>query len=159
MADEGVAKGEEWMLRAFRLGDADVASLLLQEAPEASKWSPEALRDCLKYPGFFAFVTERAGAICGFILGRRLEDEGEILNLAVSRTYRRKGVATAMTNELLGTFREQGVSREFLEVRESNAGAIAFYERLGFRRTGTRPGYYHHPEEAALVLVLGLKNS
>ncbi len=49
-------------------------------------------------------------------------------------------------------FRVRHVSRLFLEVRESNKGGIAFYEKHGFLKTGRRAGYYHHPDEAAIVM-------
>ena len=59
--------------------------------------------------------------------------------------------ALALLQELLRRFEESGVSRVFLEVRESNKGAMAFYERAGFQRAGRREGYYQDPREAALV--------
>jgi ribosomal-protein-alanine N-acetyltransferase len=78
-------------------------------------------------------------------------DEAELLNLAVREECRRQGEGRALLVELRRRFAESGVSRVFLEVRESNLGAIAFYERMGFRRSGRREGYYLEPQEAALV--------
>jgi ribosomal-protein-alanine N-acetyltransferase len=45
-----------------------------------------------------------------------------------------------------------GASRVFLEVRQSNTDARAFYATLGFLEVGRRRGYYRDPAEDALVL-------
>jgi ribosomal protein S18 acetylase RimI-like enzyme len=52
----------------------------------------------------------------------------------------------------LEQLRRRGVNKLFLEVRESNEAGIAFYEKMGFAKTGRRPGYYREPEEAALLM-------
>ena len=96
-------------------------------------------------------MSERGGKASGFILGRMVGDEAEVLNLAVGVEYRRQGEGGALLKELLRRFAESGVSRVFLEVRESNGGAMAFYEREGFRRKGRREDYYQDPREAAQV--------
>ena len=44
----------------------------------------------------------------------------------------------------------------FLEVRESNQSAIAFYAKHGFNKMGRRASYYHDPEEAAIVMEIKL---
>jgi ribosomal-protein-alanine N-acetyltransferase len=102
-------------------------------------------------PGAVALMSKRAGRPTGFVLGRLVADEAEVLNLAVCEECRRQGEGRALVEELLRRFAESGVSRVFLEVRESNLGAIDFYERMGFRQSGRREDYYREPQEAALV--------
>jgi [ribosomal protein S18]-alanine N-acetyltransferase len=97
--------------------------------------------------------------IAGFISGRRVLDEGEISNLAVRSEMRRKGVGKTLVEALLEVFSRAEVVQVFLEVRESNAAAIAFYRILGFCQIGKRAGYYRNPAEAALVLALTRSSS
>ena len=77
----------------------------------------------------------------------------ESLAEAASRANRRAGVATSLVTALMRIYSQRGVRKIFLEVRESNEGAIAFYEGLGFRQVGRRPDYYREPGEAALILA------
>jgi ribosomal-protein-alanine N-acetyltransferase len=76
----------------------------------------------------------------------------EILNLAVEAALRRRGVASRLLEAALAFARVAGVKTAFLEVRSSNAGAIALYEGHGFAPAGHRPRYYSDPPEDALVL-------
>ena len=116
------------------------------------------IRELLDGGGVSGFIAERAGRATGFILGREVLDEAEILNLAVARANRRCGEGTSLTRRMVESFAGRGVRRVFLEVRESNVGAVAFYERLGFRKVGRREGYYSSPGEAALILEHSTNN-
>lgn len=151
MRAEGQQRKEEFLVREFRAEDAAQASDILLAAKEAASWSSQGLLDFMTLPGAVALVSERGGKPTGFILGRMTLDEAEVLNLAVRSDYRRQGEGRALLKELLWRFAESGVSRVFLEVRESNCGAMAFYERGGFHRMGRREGYYQDPREAAVV--------
>jgi [ribosomal protein S18]-alanine N-acetyltransferase len=93
------------------------------------------------------------------VVGRQVLDEAEILNLAVTTGMRRQGEGRALVSHILQRFAEHTVSRVFLEVRESNTGAIAFYRGLGFQAVGTRRDYYRDPTEAAMVMELWLRKS
>ena len=157
-ADEQRSSGI-W-LRAFRgEQDAAQAAAILRDTAEATVWSETGLRKMSDLSGVTAFVSGTEGELSGILIGRRAADEGEILNLAVSRGKRWAGEGGRLVRALLEEYRLQGVSRVFLEVRESNAGAIAFYERLGFRAVGRRNAYYQRPSEAALVMELRLVKS
>jgi len=139
------------VVRDFRGGDAAAASEILREAREAATWSIQALIEFMPLSGVVALMSERAGKPTGFVLGRLVADEAEVLNLAVREGFRRQGEGRALLEGLLRRFAESGVSRVFLEVRESNRGAMGFYERMGFRQSGRREDYYREPREAALV--------
>jgi ribosomal-protein-alanine N-acetyltransferase len=145
-------KREAVVIRPFRVEDAAAASEILLEAPEAAAWSASMIRELIASAGVSSFIAERAGRATGFILGREVLDEGEILNLAVSKAHRRHGEGTSLTRELMKSFAARGVHRVFLEVRESNLPAIAFYQKLGFAQVGRREGYYREPVEAARIL-------
>jgi len=151
MVAEGRKRENEFVVREFRLADATQASEILLTVREAASWSSQGLAEFMTQPGVLALISERDGKATGFVLGRMTVDEAEVLNLAVLTEYRGQGEGRALLEELLRRFAKSGVSRVFLEVRESNRGAIAFYERQGFRRAGRREDYYQDPREAALV--------
>ncbi len=93
-----------------------------------------------------AIVENRVG---GFIVSRKvLEDEREILNLAVAPELRRRGVARALLLRCLEGF-EGSV---FLEVRASNKAAIEFYKCHKFQEVSRRAEYYEIPTESAIVM-------
>ena len=158
MCAEANRAQEGLVIRAFHRGDAAAASEILRGAPQAAGWSALMIRDLLATAGVSGFTAEREGRATGFILGREVLDEGEILNLAVAKASRRRGEGTALSRAMMNSFAARGVRRVFLEVRESNLGAIAFYERLGFRRVGRREGYYRAPAEVALILEHSTNN-
>ncbi|MEG1999790.1 MAG: ribosomal protein S18-alanine N-acetyltransferase [Evtepia sp.] len=79
-------------------------------------------------------------------------DEGYIDNVAVLPQYRKQGIA----DRLIETFCRFGTERLAfltLEVRPSNEAAIALYRKHGFLDAGTRPDYYEHPKEDALLMT------
>ena len=151
MGAEGPKRENEFVVREFGASDAAQASDILLAAREAASWSSQGLAEFMTLPGAVALISERDGKATGFVLGRMAADEAEVLNLAVRAECRRQGEGQTLLKELLWRFGESGVSRVFLEVRESNRAAMAFYEGQGFRRAGRREGYYRDPREAALV--------
>jgi ribosomal-protein-alanine acetyltransferase len=104
-------------------------------------------------------VLEVDGQIGGFLLGRLAADQAELLNLAVLASQRRQGAGTALLAKAIQEWRPRGAKSVYLEVRESNTGAIAFYEKHGFAKTGLRKGYYRAPDESALTMVKKLTAS
>ncbi|MEB3882103.1 ribosomal protein S18-alanine N-acetyltransferase [Lyngbya sp. CCY1209] len=82
-------------------------------------------------------------------------DEAHITLLAVHPDYRKLGLGKTLLRALLESARRRGLARATLEVRASNAIAIALYERFGFQVAGTRRGYYADTGEDALILWLG----
>jgi ribosomal-protein-alanine acetyltransferase len=139
-------------IRVFGEADAPAAAQILRASPEASQWTEWGLRELLGWSGVLALVSEDDGKASGFIVARQTAGEAEILNLAIIPGKRRTGGGGALLRAAMAKFRARDVSRVFLEVRESNEDAIAFYEKYGFSKTGKRPSYYHDPEEAAIVM-------
>ena len=139
-------------IRAFRKTDAAAATEILKGSLEAAQWTEWGVSELLGWSGVVALVSEDDQKVSGFIVGRQAGEEAEILNLAITPANRRKGQGGALLNAAMDEFHTRRVSRLFLEVRESNKGGIAFYEKHGFLKTGRRAGYYHHPDEAAIVM-------
>ena len=80
-------------------------------------------------------------------------DEGYISNVAVHPQWRRQGVADALLDALTEQARQKLLSFLTLEVRESNAPAIALYEKHGFRAVGRRKSYSEKPREDAILMT------
>ena len=97
-------------------------------------------------------VVEQDASVVGFIVGRQVEDEWEIENIAVTGTARRRGLGSRLVGELLDLVRSRGGKSVFLEVRESNRAARSLYEKWAFIEVGRRKMYYQNPAEDALVL-------
>jgi ribosomal-protein-alanine N-acetyltransferase len=91
----------------------------------------------------------------GFLLGRVVADEAELLTLAVDPAARRKGVARSIVESFKIRATEDGATVAFLEVAADNAAAIALYHSTGFEEAGRRRAYYRHPDGSTLdALVL-----
>ncbi|MFL5823868.1 MAG: ribosomal protein S18-alanine N-acetyltransferase [Solirubrobacteraceae bacterium] len=88
--------------------------------------------------------------IAGYVICSRYADVWHLMNVAVDPPLRRRGIASALLGQLIS---QVGPEQPFtLEVRPSNAAAIALYERFGFRSSGTRPRYYQDTGEDALIM-------
>lgn len=118
----------------------------------ADPWTEDGLReeltnDCAR----FLTAVEENGTVTGYIGCHTILDEGYITNVAVSPAFRRRGIA----KQLVQVLQEKSEDLSFitLEVRVSNAPAIALYEQCGFAPVGTRKKFYSHPTEDALLMT------
>lgn len=82
-------------------------------------------------------------------------DEAHITILGIDAALRRQGLGRVLLLSLLKEARQQGMERATLEVRASNAGAIALYQSYGFQEAGQRKRYYQNPVEDACILWRG----
>jgi ribosomal-protein-alanine N-acetyltransferase len=131
--------------------EAGLVARLFSEAAEAAHWSAQELVQ-LETSGIRVWVAIEENCMAGAVAAREAADEAEILNLAVAPAWRGRGIGRRLMETALEAVVSSGVRRVFLEVRESNARARAFYSGMGFAESGRRPGYYRHPVEDALVL-------
>jgi [ribosomal protein S18]-alanine N-acetyltransferase len=91
----------------------------------------------------------RVAAFCAFWL---VFDEIHVNNIAVLPQFRRHGIGRTLMQHVLVEAHRLGATRATLEVRASNAAALALYEGLGFYVAATRRNYYSNPVEDALIL-------
>lgn len=114
-------------------------------------WSAQDFGTFIADPLAFLLVEGDAG----FLLGRAVAGEAELLTLAVAPEARRRGLGGKLVARFLYQARLRGAEDAFLEVSAENAPAIALYESLGFKRVGLRRGYYQTTAGAAIdALVL-----
>ena len=115
-------------------------------------WSEKMLREELG--GGIFLVAEQDGEVQGYVGCQTVLDEGYITNVAVSPDFRRRGAARLLIAELIARAKEKGLAFVTLEVRESNAPAIALYGGAGFAPVGTRKNFYSNPAENALLMTI-----
>ena len=127
----------------------------IEKACFHAPWSESMLREELG-KGIF-LVAERDGQAVGYVGCQTVLDEGYITNVAVSPDARRQGIARALIVKLTAEARAAGLAFVTLEVRASNAPAIALYEGAGFGRVGVRKNFYTAPTEDAVLMTLFLK--
>lgn len=106
----------------------------------------------LSKPGGICLALDEEDTLSGYLVCSRFEDVWHLMNVSVDPERRRRGHARALIDELLGQLGEE--ARLTLEVRPSNAAAIALYERYGFMAAGRRTSYYHDNGEDALIMWL-----
>ena len=96
-----------------------------------------------------AFAEQR---LVGYLIVSRYADAWHVMNVAVAPPDRRHGIASILLDRLFELTREDDRRGYTLEVRVSNTGAIALYERHGFEARGVRRGYYTDNREDALIM-------
>ena len=115
-------------------------------------WSEKSIASELENKLSFWLVATEGETVAGYIGSQTVIDETDMMNVAVHPDYRRQGIAEALVNTLVENLKEMGSRCLTLEVRASNAPAIALYEKLGFLEIGRRKNYYRNPREDALIL-------
>lgn len=112
-------------------------------------WGAQEIGETLAQPGSFLLTDAD-----GFLIGRAIAGEAELLTLAVRPDARRRGTGAALVAAFLDAARARGAERAFLEVAADNTAAQALYARAGFAEAGRRPGYYRPPEGGAVDAVV-----
>jgi len=124
------------------LSDKDVGDVYgIEKQCFSLPWSKDAIE---KGIGSW-LVAHIDGEVAGYLGFFVVENECNITNLAVKNEHRRKGIAKTLLYAL-------DYPVVFLEVRASNAAAIALYEKCGFIRIGVRKNFYSHPTEDAILM-------
>ena len=143
-------------LRRIREDDLDAVHAVEIRAYEFP-WTVGIFRDCLRadYP---AWVMQHEGRIIGYFLMSIAADEAHVLNICIDPNFQGQGLGRQLLRALVRVARGRKAERVFLEVRPSNAGAIALYHSEGFNEIGRRPRYYpaRDGREDALVMAIEL---
>ena len=135
-----------------RLTYADLPELIaIERRAFPTPWSMAMFVLELSKPAGVCLAALRGGRMLGYLICSRYDTVWHIMNVAVDPEHRRKGIATAMLEDLFRRI-DSGGARFTLEVRESNRPAIELYERYGFRAAGRRRRYYQDNGEDAVVM-------
>lgn len=100
------------------------------------------------------WVTDLDGRIIAVLVGWFIVDEFHIATIATHPEFRGQGVGRHLLLHVLGSAREEGAIRVFLEVRESNLIALKMYRDFGFVEDGRRAKYYKDNGEDAILMSL-----
>ena len=149
----------ERALALARSGDAPAIaelSRVLIEAGLAWSWVPRRVAASIRHPETNVLVARDGARIAGFGIMRYGDEEAHLDLFAVDRDDRGRGLGRRLLEWLERPARAAGLARIVLEVRASNTGAQAFYQRLGYRTRARWPGYYQG-REAALRLERSLR--
>lgn len=143
-------------LRLATAADIPAIRALEKGADTAAHWSDEIYHNLFAPGGLrrILLVADNNNSISGFVVATAVGDEWEIENIAVERHLRRRGVASALIQNLVERAHAEGAHQIWLEVRQSNTPAREFYTKLGFIQIGRRVSYYQHPEEDAVCYRL-----
>ena len=141
------------MISIVKMESCHVAQIAeLEKLCFSEPWSENSIATELTNPLSAWLVAMDGQTLAGYVGSQSVMGESDMMNIAVNPQYRRQGVAQALVQELTALLKENGNQSLTLEVRVSNAPAIALYEKLGFMQVGRRPNYYRSPKEDALIL-------
>jgi ribosomal-protein-alanine N-acetyltransferase len=104
----------------------------------------------LSKPSGICLAAAVEDELVGYLVCSRYDTVWHVMNVAVDPDRRRRGIGTALLGALLE--RVGAGAQVTLEVRQSNTGALALYERFGFRSAGLRPRYYADNGEDAVIM-------
>ena len=136
-------------IRAFSYTDLPQV-LAIERRAFTSPWSLSMFVLELSKPSGIYLAAVQGTEIIGYVICARYVEAYHVMTLAVAPEHRREGIASILLDAVIARAGED--ANYTLEVRVSNTGAIALYERYGFRAVGTRPRYYADNGEDAMIM-------
>jgi ribosomal-protein-alanine N-acetyltransferase len=142
-------------LRFEALREGHIARILeIESRVNGAPWSERAFRNELSHADRIFLVAISGTDVVGYGGVWLVIDEAHVTTLAVEESQRRQGIGNQLMIELLKESKKIGMVCSTLEVRASNRPAIELYERLGYKETAKRKGYYPDNKEDAIVMWL-----
>jgi ribosomal-protein-alanine N-acetyltransferase len=118
-------------------------------------WSEASFEDSLAREDTVFLVCEDTEVV-GYVGMYLSFEEGEITNVAVTPSYRKRGCGYLLMEAIKEEAKERRAECIILEVRVSNASAISLYKKHGFEPIGIRKDFYEHPTEDAIIMKVGI---
>ena len=141
-----------WNIRAMTAADVPQVAAM-ERACFSDPWPEQIIAHELENELSLWLCAMDGDTVAGYIGSQTVLGEADMMNVAVSPAYRRQGIGRALVLALCEALKTQMQATVLtLEVRDSNAAAIALYEALGFTQVGLRKNYYQHPKEDARIL-------
>ncbi len=141
---------ENLTIRALGYGDLPQV-IAIERRSFTTPWSLAMfVLELSKPSGLCLAAADEHGRLAGYLILSRYDTVWHLMNVAVDPSRRRRGIARALIEQMI---ERGGPEEEYtLEVRTSNAPAIALYEAFGFLAAGTRPRYYRDTGEDAVIM-------
>lgn len=140
-------------MEIVRMSISDVPAVAeLERKCFSDPWSERSVAAELENPLSLWLVALLGRTVVGYVGSQSVMEQADMMNIAVNPDYRRQGIAESLIERLVAELKDKQVSSLTLEVRASNAPAIALYRKLGFIQVGKRSNYYRNPREDALIL-------
>lgn len=149
----GAAEAAGVLLEELRRDDLERV-LAIEQASFARPWSRDSFLREFDLAFSRTLVARSAGVVVGYVCRWRLEDEIQILNVAVAPEMRRRGVGRALVEAVLREADDAGLDVS-LEVAVGNDAAVRLYEALGFAVAGARPDFYGRGRHARTLRRAG----
>jgi ribosomal-protein-alanine N-acetyltransferase len=154
-------------IESIRAEEVPAAALIHAAAfhatsPEGGARAEAELREEIGRAWSHVRVARDAGGVVGVAIVWIVADTADLIDISTHPAHRRRGVARALLRDIVSLSRQHGARQVFLEVRRSNAPAIALYAHAGFAVTGVRARYYDDDEDAltmALALDAGVRRA
>ena len=115
-------------------------------------WSEKSFWESMEREDTVFLVALEDEKVVGYIGCYCIAGAGEITNVAVKASHRRKGIGGKLLQKLYEKGAALDTQEYFLEVRESNEAAIGLYLRQGFVKEGIRKNFYEKPVENAVIM-------
>lgn len=138
-------------IRPWKYEDILRISELEKECFPHEPWSFSMLASSFDSETFHGVLAEDGGEIIGYGGLTAAYDTADIANVAVTEAFRHSGVGSAVLEELLAVAKRNGAKKVFLEVRVSNATAMAMYLKHGFKGAYARTRYYPDGEDCLVM--------
>ncbi len=148
-------------MRLKKVEASNIADLIrIADEVNLSPWSAQNYLDEMKNPASIMYrLADEQNQTVGLVVGRMItggavepKPEAEIYNIAVVESQQRTGLGQVLLDHFLDLVKVQGAEAIWLEVRESNIPAIAFYKKNGFEKVQTRNHFYENPREHGLLM-------
>jgi ribosomal-protein-alanine N-acetyltransferase len=145
-------------IRILELSDLSAIETIEQKA-YPTPWSRSMFASELAKPTSICLGAFEGTGLVGYVINSRYVDAWHVMNVAVDPEHQRRGVATALLEQLFELTRDDERRGYTLEVRVSNEDAIKLYEKLGFESRGIRRGYYTDNREDAVIMWRDARHS
>ncbi len=145
-------------IRRMELSDCEAVYQIAKETlPE--HWSLEEIQRVLQYDYNIYNVAYRVEdeRIVGFAGIMVIEEDAELLNIAVSRDFQKRGIGLLLLQSVITKAQEHAAEKMLLEVRESNKNARNLYLKNDFCEIGVRKNYYKQPTEHAVIMSYAMR--
>jgi ribosomal-protein-alanine N-acetyltransferase len=130
--------------------------LEIEKLAFSAPWSLNGFLQELENPVSQLWALMADKVLVGYFCFWAVREEMQLLDVAVHPEYRNRGHGSDLLKKVADFASSNGVSRIWLEVRDSGKAARRLYEKFGFVESGRRRNYYTDPVEDAIVMSLEL---